>query len=174
MSRADKTLWKWLDDHLEESILIVLLVAITLLTGVQVVMRKVVGSPLTWSEELCRYCFMWSGFIGIAYCIRKRCEVRIDTFVSLFPPRVRAGMTVLADLVCMAVYGAFFYTTVIIIDKAFASQQISPAIGIPNYVIYLGALLGFGFAIIRLLQTIVEDVRAVFAPPKDAAVEIEG
>jgi TRAP-type C4-dicarboxylate transport system permease small subunit len=164
MKQQKGSLWAWLDDHFEETLLIILLVAITLLTGLQVVMRKIFNNPLSWSEELCRYCFMWSGFIGVAYCIRKRCEIKIDSFISLFPARVRAIMTVMADIVCLGMYGVFLYVTIAIIGKAFGSEQISPAIGIPNYVIYFGALIGFGFAIIRLLQNMREDVLAAVKP----------
>lgn len=167
MEQKNVSWWAWLDDHFEETILIVLLIALTLLTGLQVVMRRVFSNPLSWSEELCRYCFMWSGFIGVSYCIRKRCEIRIDTFVMLFPKRIQAAMAVLADLLCLAMYGVFFYTTILIIQKAFASEQISPAIGIPNYLIYFGALLGFGFAAIRMLRNIKDDALAIIRPPAD-------
>jgi TRAP-type C4-dicarboxylate transport system permease small subunit len=166
MERQKNGIWAWLDDHFEETLLILLLIAITLLTGLQVVMRRIFSNPLSWSEELCRYCFMWSGFIGIAYCIRKRCEIKIDSFITLFPARIRAVMTVMADLLCLGMYAAFFRVTVFIIQKAFASEQVSPAIGIPNYLIYLGALLGFGFAVIRLLQNMKDDVLAVLRPSK--------
>jgi TRAP-type C4-dicarboxylate transport system permease small subunit len=154
--------WRWLDEHFEETILIVLLVAITFLTGLQVLMRRAFNSPLSWSEELCRYCFMWSGFIGVAYCIRKRCEVQIDTFLNLFAGWKRQAMVILGESVCLFMYSAFFYATAVIIRKAVASRQISPAIGIPNYVIYAGALLAFGLAVLRQAQNLVRDLADIF------------
>ncbi len=154
------SLWRWFDDHLEETMLIMLLVALTLLTGLQVLMRRVFSSPLSWSEELCRYCFMWSGFLGVAYCIRKRCEVRINTFLNLFSGRVYTMMLLVGESLCLGMYALFFCTTWRIIGKAMVSQQVSPALGIPNFLIYLGALLGFGLAFIRQAQTLWEDLRA--------------
>ncbi len=62
---------KWLDEHLEEALLVVFLVVMCLLTGFQVFMRKVLNSSLTWSEELNRFCYIWSGFLSIGYCIKK-------------------------------------------------------------------------------------------------------
>lgn len=156
-----QTFFGWLDDHLEETILIVLLVALTGLTGLQVLMRKVFSQPLSWSEELCRYCFMWSGFFGIAYCIRKRCEIRINTFLNLFKGPLYGVMLVMGDLLCTVMYGAFFYTAAIVVNKAMASQQVSPAIGIPNYLIYAGAFVAFGLALVRQLQNLVEDVKQI-------------
>ncbi|MDR1535713.1 MAG: TRAP transporter small permease [Planctomycetota bacterium] len=160
-----KSFWKWLDEHFEESILIFFLIVITVLTGLQVLMRRVFSSPLSWSEELCRYCFMWSGFIGVAYCIRKRCEIHINTFLNLFHGVKHLILVVVGEIICTFMYAAFFYTTAIIIRKAVASQQVSPAIGIPNYIIYIGALLAFGLALIRQIQNLVRDARG-FSPKK--------
>ena len=62
---------KWLDDNLEETILLVLLVIMTGLMGIQIISRYIFNASLSWSEELTRYLFIWSGFISISYCIKK-------------------------------------------------------------------------------------------------------
>ena len=53
---------KALDDYLEETILIILLVIMTGVMGIQIVSRYVFQNSLTWSEELVRYMFVWSAF----------------------------------------------------------------------------------------------------------------
>lgn len=53
---------RWLDDNLEEALLIALLVMMTLLMGLQVFSRYILNASLSWSEELTRYLFIWSGF----------------------------------------------------------------------------------------------------------------
>ena len=87
---------KWLDEHLEEALLVVFLVVMCLLTGFQVFMRKVLNSSLTWSEELNRFCYIWSGFLSIGYCIKKGTEIRIDMAVNALPRRLRAAVDLLA------------------------------------------------------------------------------
>ena len=62
---------RWLDDNLEEALLIALLVMMTLLMGLQVFSRYILNASLSWSEELTRYLFIWSGFLSISYCIKK-------------------------------------------------------------------------------------------------------
>ena len=62
---------RWLDDNLEEALLIALLVTMTLLMGLQVFSRYILNASLSWSEELTRYLFIWSGFLSISYCIKK-------------------------------------------------------------------------------------------------------
>ena len=45
----------WLDENLEEFILILLLISMTLIMGIQVFCRYALGMSLSWSEELTRY-----------------------------------------------------------------------------------------------------------------------
>lgn len=156
------SVFRWLDEHLEEALLIILLLGITFLTGFQVVMRRVFQNPLSWSEELCRYCFMWSAFIGVAYCIRKRCEIRITTFVTLFPQKIQKFLLVLTHLVAITVFSVFFVASINIVTKTLYSHQTSPAVGIPFYIIYFCTALGFGLSLIRLLQMLFVDARDFF------------
>lgn len=170
MNNPEKTSFvRWLDKHFEETLLIILLVALTLLTGAQVVMRRVFASPLSWSEELCRYCFMWSGFIGIAYCIRKRCDIRITTFTTLFPLKMQKLLVIITHLVSLVVFGVFFRVSLNIVAKTLTSAQTSPAVGIPFYIVYFCTVLGFGLAVLRLAQMLIIDTRELLrGTPRDS------
>ena len=57
-------LLKLLNDNLERYLMLVLLVGMTLVLGLQIVFRFVVRDPLTWSEELARFMFIWSTFLS--------------------------------------------------------------------------------------------------------------
>ena len=58
-----KKVISWLDYNLEEVILLVLLGIISVTMMLQIIMRYLFSSPLSWVEELCRYCFVYSGMI---------------------------------------------------------------------------------------------------------------
>ena len=62
---------RWLDQYLEEALLLIMLCAMTLVMGVQVAARYVLGSSLSWSEEITRFLFIVSGFISASFCIKK-------------------------------------------------------------------------------------------------------
>lgn len=54
---------KWLDEHLEETLMIILLIIIACVTMIQVIVRKVPWlTSLTWAEEFCRFMWIWSVF----------------------------------------------------------------------------------------------------------------
>ncbi|MDR0576721.1 MAG: TRAP transporter small permease [Candidatus Accumulibacter sp.] len=167
-----KAILHFLDDRLEESILSMLLLLITLLTGTQIIMRYVLLSPLSWSEELCRYCYMWTGFISVAYCIRKRIPIRINTLVMLLPHRKQKMLEVFTNAISTVLYSAFFLSTITIIEKTIITRQASPAMRLPFYIIYIGPFLGFGLSLLRLIQVIAQDARDVLSRTGDGPEEL--
>jgi len=58
----------------------------------QVVLRYFFGSPLTWSDELARYLFVWCSFVGWVIAARKRSHLRITLVAERSPERLRAAI----------------------------------------------------------------------------------
>lgn len=56
----------WLDNYLEEFFMVISLILMTVIMGIQVFSRYVLGSAPSWSEEITRYLFVWSGFLSVA------------------------------------------------------------------------------------------------------------
>ena len=54
----------WLDNYLEEFFMVISLILMTVIMGIQVFSRYVLGSAPSWSEEITRYLFVWSGFLS--------------------------------------------------------------------------------------------------------------
>lgn len=55
----------WLDDCLEKILLFLALAAMAVIMGIQVFCRSVLFMSLSWSEELTRCLFIWSGFLSV-------------------------------------------------------------------------------------------------------------
>lgn len=53
-----KKIIHWLDDNIEEFLMLVFLGAMPLIMGIQVFSRYVLKMSLSWSEELTRYLFI--------------------------------------------------------------------------------------------------------------------
>ena len=51
----------------------------------QVVFRYVVNQPLSWSEELARYIFVWASMIGASMGVKKKSHFGLDALLKLFP-----------------------------------------------------------------------------------------
>lgn len=147
-----KKILHWLDDKLEEFVIVMCLIAMTLIMGIQVFSRYVLGMSLSWSEELTRYLFIWSGFLSVSYCSKKCLSIKIEQFVAIFPRRGRAIFKVVNHtfefifFVYMIPY-AFSYMM-----SAAESGQVSPACGIPMYYIQAAPFVSFVLVALRILQ----------------------
>lgn len=149
---------KWLDDNLEETLLILLLVAMTLLMGVQVCCRYIFNASLSWSEELTRYLFIWCGFISVSYCIKKWISIKIDQIINLFPKPVYVVFQLILNVILFALFLYLSIHAFRYLQMSIASGQKSPALGLPMYVVQAAPLAGFILAMIRASQQIVLEI----------------
>ena len=76
---------------------------------VQVVLRYFFGDPLTWSDELARYLFVWCSFIGWVIAARKRSHLGIALVAERSPPRVKAAIALVGALASVAFAGVLLY-----------------------------------------------------------------
>ncbi len=62
---------------------------ITVLVTVQVFARYVLNDTPPWSEELCRYLFVWVSFLGACVATRRAAHLGVDSLVTRLPAGVR-------------------------------------------------------------------------------------
>jgi TRAP-type C4-dicarboxylate transport system permease small subunit len=145
---------KFLNDHLEESLLVLLLATMSLLIGAQIFMRYVMGASLTWSEELARYCFIWATHVGVAYAVRKHMNISVTLGADMLPDRYRGYLNILAYVI----FGVFAALVVkegfFLMQKIFGFGQKSSSLGIPMGFVYMAPVVGFSLVLLRLLQAI--------------------
>ncbi len=152
---------KLLDDKLEMSICIVLMSTMSLLLFVQVIMRYVFGSSLSWSEELARYIFIWLIYLGISYGAKIMKHIKIEAALGLFPKRFRPYVVIIGDLIFLAFAIFITYTAYGVVKKQILLGQTSPAIGIPMWIVYSAPMVGFALTAIRQVQTLAHRLRAL-------------
>lgn len=151
---------KWLDKHMEEFLLIVLLVVISCVTFLQVIIRKIPWIPsLTWAEEFCRFCWIWSVFLSLPYTIRMGNMLRVGVLLDLMPNMVRKTINILVDLVTIACMALLTYHSVAVVKGIWASGEPSPAMLWPMWIVYSVMLIGFGLAVLRGLQQMIIHIK---------------
>ena len=96
-------------DRLEEWIISLMLLAMTGLTFLQVVMRYVFNSGMTWALELTTVFFAVMIFVGVSYGVRVGSHIGVDALVKLMSPGKRKAVSILAVLLCL-VYVGFILT----------------------------------------------------------------
>ena len=152
---------KWLDDNFEEFILVILLLAMTLIMGIQVFTRYLLGNSLAWSEEITRYLFIWSGFISVSYCTKKCISIKIEQFISIFTKRGKAMIKLLNKTIEIIFFLFLIPYAYLYLKSAVVSGQTSPACGIPMYYIQAAPLFSFILVSIRLIQRWIEELKFI-------------
>jgi TRAP-type C4-dicarboxylate transport system permease small subunit len=64
----------------------------------EVILRKLFGSSLIFTEELARYLMVWIVFLGSVLAIRDGAHIRISFFVKRFSDRVQIWIAFIAHL----------------------------------------------------------------------------
>lgn len=149
-------------DRLEEVLITVLIAAATLIIFVAVMHRYLVGVPflydilfpinLAWAQEVCIYMFVWMAKFGAAYGVRTGIHVGVDVLVNKLNPPVRKG-TVLFGLLCGALFTAVVGTMgAKFVHGLYYTDQVSPDLELPIWIIYLCVPLGSYLMCFRFLQ----------------------
>ncbi len=150
---------KWLNEHLEEAILCILLILMTIIMGVQVASRYIFSYSLSWSEEITRYLFIWSAFLSIAYCTKKRINIRVEQFVSMIPESAYSYIKLVDDIIRLLIFIYLLPFAYRYLTSAVHSGQLSPACGIPMYFIQVAPLIGFILVIFRTAQQLFLEIK---------------
>lgn len=147
-----KKIIHWLDQYLEESLLAVCLIAMTLIMGIQVLSRYVFQTSLSWSEEITRYLFIWSGFLSVSYCSKMCISIKIEQFVAKLDRKWKAIVKVINHTIELAFFLYMIPFAYSYMMSAVYNGQVSPACGIPMYYVQAAPLVSFILVSIRILQ----------------------
>jgi C4-dicarboxylate transporter DctQ subunit len=128
---------------------------------------------LSWAQELCIYMFVWMAKFGAAYGVRTGIHVGVDVLVNKLPPRGRFSSILLGLLA-----GAFFTGVVAAFGASFVwslahTDQTSPDMEVPMWIVYLAIPLGSGLMCFRFLQVAWRFSRTGELPHHDAS-HVEG
>lgn len=138
------------------SVGMVALAAMMLITAADVLLRKLVNMPILGSNELVQYMLVVTVSLGFAYCALEKGHITIDLVISRFSPRVQAiinGVTGFFSVLLTSIitWQACIYITVLAKTKA-----VSPILYIPIFpfvgIIAFGIVLLFLVFLVHLLE----------------------
>jgi TRAP tripartite ATP-independent transporter, periplasmic protein len=150
---------KAIDDYLEETILLILLVLMTCIMGVQIVSRYVFQNSLTWSEELVRYMFVWSAFLGVPFCIKHGLSIKVDQFRNLFPIPLQKVLMYIDKIIIFLLFLVLFIYSFTVIKATYLSGQTSPAMQLPIWTVQISVTVSSLLSMIRSIQNLSHLVR---------------
>jgi C4-dicarboxylate transporter DctQ subunit len=151
-------------DQLEEWLISLLMAGATLVIFAAVLHRHAAQIPIpafqdwlltvdmSWAQELCIYMFVWMAKFGAAYGVRTGIHVGVDVLVNVLPPNVRKWL-ILFSLFA----GAFFTAVIATFGVRFVwalayTDQTSPDMEVPIWIVYLAIPCGSYLMSFRFLQ----------------------
>ena len=160
---------RWLDNNLEEVLMVLLLFGIALVMILQVVTRYVFNYSMSWSDELVRYFLVWSCFLSVSFCVKKRISIKIDSLLHALPEKAKPWLRAVRHLIILVFCILMIPFAVTFIRQAVASGATSAAMQIPMYYIQSAPLVGFLLLAVRCLQALIREVRSGIRGPALAA-----
>ena len=134
------------------------LFAVTMtLVIVNVFSRYIFNYVFAWTEELATSCFVYTVFIGAAWCLRTRQHVGVDLLVERLPVKMREAVHLLTDIVILALNSYITYLAVLFMRSSKAKTM--PIMKISVNYLYAALLIGFGLMAIYSLVHCIEDVK---------------
>lgn len=150
---------KWLDDKLEETVLVVLLMIMALIMGGQVCARYLFNYSLSWTEEVTRYLFVWSGFLAISFTTQKGIAIRIEQLLLSVKPRLKKVILVIDYVIEFVFFGYMIPFGWRYFLETLQGGQTSVACEMPMWIVRIAPLIGFVLVEIRLIERIIREVR---------------
>jgi C4-dicarboxylate transporter DctQ subunit len=142
---------RWLNDHLEEAFMVILLATISCVMAVQIIARTFLAS-MPWPEEFCRYCYIWTVFLSLGYTIRKGNMLRVGILMDLLPQKLKKAIEIIVNIIMLILFIIFFRYSIVYTTKIKITGQFSPAMHMPMWIMYMSTIIGFGLAVLRMAQ----------------------
>lgn len=164
------TMIRYVWNHLEEIFLLPTLAFSVALIFMQVVMRYIFGSSLTWSEELGRYLFVWQIWMGASYAAHNKTHLRITIIKDRMLPSTQKILELIVTAVWIG-FGLFVvFQGVTLVEKMARFNQVSPAMQLPMKYVHMAVPVGCGLMVIRLLEHTIKDYCFKTSAPAEMGV----
>ena len=150
---------RWLDEHLEEYMVVILTSIMTILLFLQVLFRFVLNLPLAWVEEISLYSMVWLCYFGCSLAIKKREHLKMEIITNFLRPKAKKVF----DLISLVLFFAFavfvLYHVTLLTADILQRGQVTAVLEIPKWIPYAGVPVAFLLMLIRMIQDFVRTIR---------------
>lgn len=143
-------------NRVDEVLSIAALCGMGIIITMQVFNRYVLGNSLDWSEELGRYLFIWTVYIGCSYAMKEDRHLEITFIRHAFKGKLNKisttiaySLTIMFNIFCV-VFG--IKMTLFLMETG----QSSPAMEIGMYWVYLAIPVGMALMAFRTFERILK------------------
>ncbi|MDE0386368.1 MAG: TRAP transporter small permease [Defluviicoccus sp.] len=134
--------------------------AASVLLFVNVILRYVFLSALSWAEEVTMYLIVWLVFVGGSVTLRMFGHISIDLLPLALPPGGARRLKLFVSAAMLIFFAVFFYYSGLHTLRVMATGQLTPVLEAPMWLTYLAMPVGSLLMGIRTAQILWRTVSA--------------
>lgn len=150
---------RWIE-RIETGLIAVLVLAMVLLAGAQILLRNLFDSGFAWADPLLRAMVLWAAMLGALAAARDDKHIGLDLVAHFVHGRAKRVLRLITLLFAAAVCAAMAWYGIGLVQLDYGSG--AAIAGIANWIVE--AIVPVGFALLALRLAI----RAFCAPRSDA------
>ena len=130
----------------------------TIIVIVQIICRYVLFYSLPWSEELCKYMFVWLVFLSFSLCVRNHMQIKIDILETSIKQKTLKGLLKLFyDVVSLGFVCIYIYCAIQLVSAG--TLSVSPAMHLPMWYVYMVMPIGLALSGIEFIRQVFIDIK---------------
>jgi C4-dicarboxylate transporter, DctQ subunit len=125
-----------------------------LLVVLMQIVSRLIGMPVSWSEEATRFLFVWMVFLGLAAGFRTVESARVVVFIAAIPGlfrRLAVPIYVISSVLFFAIMG---WTGLSLVQQQIMMNEAAATLAIPMWVIGLIMPISAVLAILAILESL--------------------
>ena len=135
-------------DRVEQASICVLLSVMIIVAFLQIVLRNIFATGISWADPLVRNLVLWVGFIGAAIATREGRHITINAIPQWMPPRGKAVIGIITHVFSLFICGLLTFASVKFIRNEAIMGGIT-FLGIPAWIPQIIIPITFGLMAIR-------------------------
>ncbi|MDT8858929.1 TRAP transporter small permease [Alkalihalobacillus sp. MEB130] len=120
----------------------------------QVFARKVIGSSLSWSEEVSRFLMVWVVLLGAAYALKRGELIAVEILPEYLSDKGKKIIFLIVSLISLVFYVVLMFFGWQITQSV--AVQIAPGTGISMFWVYLSLPVGGALLILNTLYLMIK------------------
>lgn len=144
---------------LEEYIIAVLLLVMTIINGANIITRYLLKYSLAFSEELLVYIFVWTSMLGASAAVTRGANLGLSILTDRLPSKWQKYVTAITAFAGVILFVVLLVMGIQMVRSEFRFGLTTPTMGLPEWIFGLGIPVGAVFYIYRSIQIILRAYR---------------
>ncbi len=146
-------------NRVEEGIVSLILVVMTVTVFVEVILRFGFNTGMVWADQFVLHLAAWMVLLGASYGVKVGSHIGVDFVVRMLPPTARRITTAVALTMCLVYCGLFIYGSWFYLAKLHRIGIEVDDIPIAKWIAHSVLLIGFVLLALRFLILLISVIQ---------------